>query len=221
MRPLEIISPSEQRTEEIAADLAAALKGGDVVALYGDLGAGKTCFVRGLASGLGIDPMAVSSPTFIILQEYGAARVGAPSIAHLDGYRLQGLDELETIGWNELLERENCIIAVEWAERFEPLLPAERIDVHLAHLEVGARRITLTAAPALEDRVGALRMIEQGGSACPVCDRPVTKESPAYPFCSKRCRLADLGNWFGGRYRISRAARNDDWLDLGNTGDGH
>jgi tRNA threonylcarbamoyladenosine biosynthesis protein TsaE len=131
-------SDSPERTEAIAAELAASLRGGEVVALHGDLGAGKTRFTRGLLRGLGGSERSVSSPTFVLLNVYPAGRL---TVYHLDAYRVAGPDDLEAIGFSELLEQ-GGVVVVEWAARVAALLPQDRIDVTLEH--VGGDRRTLT-----------------------------------------------------------------------------
>ena len=96
----EYISASERETENIGARFAARLPGGTVVAMYGELGAGKTAFVRGMARGMGLD-CRVSSPTFTIVNEY----LGARELIHFDMYRLSDADELFDIGWEDYLNR--------------------------------------------------------------------------------------------------------------------
>ena len=105
-----ILSLGEQDTERAGAELASGLAPGAVVALRGDLGAGKTVFVRGMAAGLGISSR-VTSPTFAIVNEYP----GSPELIHFDMYRLSGEDELYELGWDDYLSR-NAIIVCEWSE---------------------------------------------------------------------------------------------------------
>ena len=124
-------------TEAIAADLARMLRGGEVVALYGDLGAGKTQFVRGIVRGLDGNAYSVSSPTFVLLNVYDSGRI---VVFHLDAYRVHGPDEFETIGFTELLDQ-GGVVVVEWAERVELLLPTNRINVRITTTDREARRI--------------------------------------------------------------------------------
>ncbi len=111
-------SSSEKNTEAIGKDFAATLVSGSVCAFFGELGSGKTAFIRGMARGLGID-MPVSSPSFNIVNEYP----GRIPLFHFDMYRLGSSDELFDIGWEDYLER-GGVCAVEWSERvkdvFEP-----------------------------------------------------------------------------------------------------
>src|SRR5438552_18015127 len=106
-------------TEAIASKLALTLRGGECLALRGELGAGKTQFVRGLLAGLGGDAKTVSSPTFVLLNLYDTGRL---KVFHLDAYRVGGAEDFEAIGFAELLEQ-GGVVVVEWAERVEALLP--------------------------------------------------------------------------------------------------
>ena len=124
-------------TEAVAADLAASLVPGDVVALDGDLGAGKTQFVRGLLRGLGGDPRLVSSPTYVLLNVYPGGRL---TLFHLDAYRTAGPDDLADLGFDELLDQ-GGVTAVEWPSRLGELLPARRYTVRLTAVGDGVRTI--------------------------------------------------------------------------------
>ena len=104
-------SGSEADTERIGAEFASTLAPGSIVALSGDLGAGKTAFVRGMARALGCRQR-VTSPTYTIVNEYG----GEPPLIHFDLYRLSGSDELYDLGWDDYLDR-GAICAVEWYSR--------------------------------------------------------------------------------------------------------
>ena len=147
-------SSSEAATIELAAKLGRRLRAADVVCLDGPLGAGKTCFVRGLATGMGLDGAAVSSPSFLICHEYNGR---APlRLAHLDAYRLAGPDELETIGWDELRAAGQTVLAIEWASRIEPALPPKRIDVTNEHTGPTSRLIVIDAPKSLDSRLEAL-----------------------------------------------------------------
>ncbi|HMP72638.1 MAG TPA: tRNA (adenosine(37)-N6)-threonylcarbamoyltransferase complex ATPase subunit type 1 TsaE [Kiritimatiellia bacterium] len=114
---------SPEETQTWAEQLAITLRPGSVLALHGNLGAGKTCLVQGLARGLGVvEP--VTSPTYTILHEYESS----PPLVHVDAYRLSGEDEAEALGFLELLDGQR-IIAVEWADRIDDLLPDHVIDI--------------------------------------------------------------------------------------------
>lgn len=129
-------------TESIAIDFASRLSPGDVIALEGDLGAGKTQFVRGLLKGLGGDPRTVSSPTFVLLNIYDTGRL---TLYHLDGYRAHGADDLESIGFSELLEQ-GGIVAIEWPSRLGDLLPTKRWTITITPMGLISREIDISRA---------------------------------------------------------------------------
>ena len=141
----EYITNQPQETEDLGRCLGSALESGAVIAFTGDLGAGKTAFVRGLAAGLGIDGR-VTSPTFTIVNEYEGGRL---PLFHFDLYRLGGAEELFEIGWEDYLLR-GGVCAVEWSERASELLDGQEIRVDLRH---GAhdeqRRIRIFNGPEL------------------------------------------------------------------------
>ena len=116
------ISNSPCDTKKIARELAAQFKGGEVVAFYGDLGLGKTCFVKGLAEGLGYTGD-VSSPTFAIINEYLGGRL---NLYHFDMYRVTGWDDLYSTGYFEYMEA-GGVLAIEWSENIENALPEDVI----------------------------------------------------------------------------------------------
>ena len=123
---MEYVSNSPAETEALGAALAGRLKPGAVVAFSGDLGAGKTAFVRGMARGLDI-PERVTSPTFTIVNEYEGGRL---PLFHFDMYRLSSSDELFDIGWEDYLVR-GGVCAVEWSENVSDALEADCIRVDI------------------------------------------------------------------------------------------
>lgn len=131
---------SVEQTEALAARLGRTLIGGECIALHGDLGAGKTQFVRGLAAGLGISPRVVSSPTYVLLNVYDGGRL---ALYHLDAYRITGAEDFEGIGFSELLEQ-GGVVAVEWPSRIAELLPPRHIEVSLETVSETTRLITIS-----------------------------------------------------------------------------
>lgn len=109
------------------------------MALYGELGSGKTALVRGMAAGLGASPQAVSSPTFVFIHEYH----GRLRLAHADLYRLDSAAELPHLGLSDY-DDGRTVTAVEWADKAGEELPRDRLDVHLRHHGQTTRTITLT-----------------------------------------------------------------------------
>ena len=138
------VSHSVEQTESLAAELASRLRGGECVTLSGDLGAGKTQFVRGLLRGLGGEPRSVSSPTFVLLNVYESGRL---PVYHLDAYRVHGPEDFESIGFAELLEQ-GGVVVVEWPERVVALLPTRRIAVRIEATAPKGRHINIVEPPA-------------------------------------------------------------------------
>lgn len=133
---------SAGETRALAARIAPFLAGGDVIALAGDLGAGKTTFVQGLAQGLGISAP-VTSPTFVLINRYRAA--DGRTLHHADCYRLQDAPaEMWDAGLGDLFAGDE-IVVIEWADRIPGLLPAERLDILFDDLDEDRRRLTLVA----------------------------------------------------------------------------
>ncbi len=209
---LDLVTDGEEETRAVARRLATGLRRGDVLALSGPLGAGKTCFVRGLAEGLGYAPREVSGPTFILCRELRPAPGStAPRLLHLDGYRLAGAEELETIGWDEMLDAGDAVIAVEWPERFGDQLPAHHVAVDLAHVDENRRSLRISAPPELAGRLlPGDEPAPRADGACPTCGKPARDDAVTFPFCSDRCRLVDLGRWLGESYRIMRPLAAED-----------
>lgn len=144
-----LTSDSPEATRGHAQALAANLQPGDVVALAGPLGAGKTQFVKGLAAGLGVaDPRGVNSPTFTLIQEYH----GRITLYHLDAYRLASARELDALGFDELLDA-GGIVVVEWADRVTPLMPDQTIWINLTPTGERTRSLTIRAPSASADRL--------------------------------------------------------------------
>jgi len=135
--PTTLVTRSEADTTRAAREVAAKLRAGDVVLLFGDLGAGKTVFVKGLAAGLGIPPGEVSSPTFTLMQEY---RGGSLALFHVDLYRLDDRREIDDLGLEEIAA--DGVLAIEWAEKL-PLPPRGAIVVRLEHADGDTRRLTI------------------------------------------------------------------------------
>ena len=131
---------NEAETEELGARLARQLPDGAVVAMYGELGAGKTAFVRGMARGMGLS-CRVSSPTFTIVNEYPGER----ELIHFDMYRLSGSDELFDIGWEDYLRR-GAVCAVEWSEKVQDAFFGDEIRVRIEKCGETERTITIEGA---------------------------------------------------------------------------
>lgn len=143
---MERSSGSEEETHQLAEELlreisAQPLGAAAVIALYGELGSGKTAFVRGIARALGVRD-AVQSPTFVLERIYGIKnhpRFG--KLIHIDAYRMDHPDELRDLGWSELITDAGNLVCVEWAERVEDLLPPETKKVYCAFIDENKRSI--------------------------------------------------------------------------------
>ncbi len=130
---------SPEQTEAAGEELGRTLGAGDVVALTGELGAGKTCFVQGLVRGLGVRGLA-TSPTFVLINEYR----GRLPVHHVDAFRTASLTELMDLGLPELFD-ESGVTVIEWADKVGPLLPSRTIHVEIAGVGDEPRQITIRA----------------------------------------------------------------------------
>ena len=136
---MNFISESEQKTIEFAKNFSKILKPGDIVCLTGELGAGKTTFVKGLARGLKVKNTVVNSPTFVLMNSYD----GKWPVYHFDLYRIEGA-ELQHLGYEEFFYGQG-ISVIEWAERLGEKIPSEYFSVELKHDGENRRILTLKA----------------------------------------------------------------------------
>lgn len=136
----QFTSLSAHHTDRLGRAIGSALEGGETLALFGPLGAGKTALVRGIAAGLDAPVSAVSSPTFVLVHEYR----GRVPLAHVDLYRLSSTREIESIGLEEYLTGPT-VAAIEWAGKGRAILPTDHLEIVLRHGAVGSRTIQLTA----------------------------------------------------------------------------
>jgi tRNA threonylcarbamoyladenosine biosynthesis protein TsaE len=162
------LSGSPEETFELGRRLGEVLPSGSVLALVGELGAGKTLFTKGLACGLGVrEHQRVTSPTFVIQQQYR----GRLPIFHFDAYRLRGEGELAALGFLECLERGGGVVVVEWADRVSRLLPPQALTVRFEH-----------GAPA--PLAGGAGKAGGEGGAAPGCSRRLGFSGPGAPWSS-------------------------------------
>ncbi|MBX3390830.1 MAG: tRNA (adenosine(37)-N6)-threonylcarbamoyltransferase complex ATPase subunit type 1 TsaE [Phycisphaeraceae bacterium] len=213
-------STSADYTASIGAGVAALLRGGDIVLLEGDLGAGKTAFVRGFAQALGVGPGLVSSPTFVVINEYPLGRGvrGILRLVHVDAYRLHSSDDLDAAGWDRSVDpagsaRPDRVIIVEWPARISGAFGAspDSLRIRLANLGDSTRRLDISLPQSFTKRPLATEFIEREPTRCPISGAWVEPTRTTYPFAGEREKLADLNRWFSGAYRIGRQATDADY----------
>jgi tRNA threonylcarbamoyladenosine biosynthesis protein TsaE len=157
----EGISNNPDRTIAIGFAIGKFVRDGDLIALHGDLGAGKTQFVRGLAKAMGVPAHQVSSPTFVLVHEHVTS--SSITLVHIDAYRLHSLADLESIGWtssDETLQgefRRGAVIVIEWASKLEGLLGDDALIVRIEHAGASTRRIRVEAIGNWTERANALQ----------------------------------------------------------------
>ncbi len=142
-----VITHSPEETRRLGMDIGLALRGGEVIALIGPLGAGKTQLVKGIAVGNDWpEEGQVTSPTFTLVNEYP----GRLCLYHLDAYRLKDSGELEALGFDEMISPESAVI-VEWADRAEEALPEDRLTVRIKPISADTRELSITARGAASE----------------------------------------------------------------------
>lgn len=153
-----LISKSPAETVRIGRILGEGLTAGDVVALTGELGSGKTCLTQGIACGLGVpENYAVTSPTFTLINEYPGREA---ALYHVDLYRLQGAADLADTGYEEYLSS-GGVMVIEWAEKIREAVPDGAVCVALTYLEENVRKMELSGC---RDRIGRWeRILKEGG----------------------------------------------------------
>ena len=147
---------SLQHTDRIGQAIGHVLRGGETIALYGPLGAGKTALVRGIAQGLGASPAEVTSPTFVVIHEYDQGRL---PLAHMDLYRVRSPRDLESTGLIEYFSGQTVTV-IEWAEKGLAALPQDRIEITLNHRAMRSRMIQLRATGPKSNEVIALARMQ-------------------------------------------------------------
>ncbi len=142
------ITNSFSATQEIGQNFAreilaaGALKNAMVLALHGDLGAGKTTFLQGFAKGLGIEEV-INSPTFVIMKKFEILNSNFKFFYHLDLYRLENKKDIEFLDLTEIISNPDHIVAIEWPEKIADLLPKNSISINFKHLEENKRELTI------------------------------------------------------------------------------
>ncbi len=138
----EYTSKSQAETEKIAKELVQKLQGGEVLALVGNLGAGKTVFVKGLAKSLGIEDN-ITSPTFVLMKIYQTQHEKIKRLVHVDCYRLEKTEDLAEIGLADYLNDPENIVVIEWADRVVNL-PKNAININIDYIEGQTRRVRVS-----------------------------------------------------------------------------
>ncbi|MFH1661779.1 MAG: tRNA (adenosine(37)-N6)-threonylcarbamoyltransferase complex ATPase subunit type 1 TsaE [Candidatus Falkowbacteria bacterium] len=138
---MQYFTTSEKQTFNFAKKFAKTLKGGEVIGLIGDLGAGKTVFTKGLASGLDIKNN-ITSPTFVLMKIYKTSnRSSIKNLCHIDAYRIKTHQDIIAIGAQEYFNREDTITVIEWADNIKKILPKKTRFITLKNLEKNKRSI--------------------------------------------------------------------------------
>lgn len=140
---MKVITHSEAETKKIAQTLAAKLKGGETIGLIGDLGAGKTAFVKGLAAGLGIKSR-ITSPTFVLMKVYKVKHKSIKHFVHVDAYRVKKAEALQQIGLDEYMRSKDAVVVIEWADLVKSILPSKKKIYTFAHTQSNSRVIANT-----------------------------------------------------------------------------
>ena len=155
---MKLISDSREQTVEIGRRIGSSLTGGDIVALIGELGSGKTCLTQGMAKGLGVaENVPVVSPTFTLVNEYP----GRVPLVHLDVYRLSGPRDLEDMGYEEYFYG-GGVVVIEWAEKVREILPEKTIVIRMAFIDENTRELILEGPP---DKLEEMeKRLKSGGS---------------------------------------------------------
>ncbi len=224
--------PELGATNALARSLARVLRPGDVVTLDGDLGAGKTTLVRALARALNVPDGAVSSPTFVVINQYSippargqdALPLAGGQLIHVDAYRVHEAPELENAGWDHLFDMHAHPIGaaaaiIEWPSRIEDAIAHDACQIALEATGQDSRRAAIAMPKAWIEgpnaRDAARRMMDSAPTRCRITGDWVEATRPSYPFATDQARLADLHKWFSGERTISRDIRPEDDEDLG------
>ncbi|MBI4354609.1 MAG: tRNA (adenosine(37)-N6)-threonylcarbamoyltransferase complex ATPase subunit type 1 TsaE [Candidatus Omnitrophica bacterium] len=150
----ETVTKSIEETQQFGERLGALLQAGDVVALIGELGSGKTTCIQGIAKGLGINPGVVKSPTFVLLRDYSGGRVG---MIHVDGYRLEGEGQAVWLDVEWMFSTRKVTV-IEWADRVAGCLPEDYVELRFTHKTTNQRVITaIPHGPCAAELVARLR----------------------------------------------------------------
>lgn len=138
-----MITKSPEETINYAIEIASKLNGGEILALHGNLGGGKTTFVKGLAEGLRV-PENITSPTFVLLKTYqGKIKDKKIEFIHVDAYRTDSIEDIKSVGIEDYLGRDDVILVIEWAEKIQEILPANVTNIYFKDLGNNEREIKI------------------------------------------------------------------------------
>lgn len=140
---MKILTKSEKETLALGEKFGKKLKGGEVIALQGNLGAGKTILTKGIAKGLGIKNI-VNSPTFILMNIYDVKKNDIKQLVHVDCYRIKKPDEIVNIGLEEYYYDKDCVVIIEWPEKIKDILPKNLIKISIKIKDGDQREVTVT-----------------------------------------------------------------------------
>jgi tRNA threonylcarbamoyladenosine biosynthesis protein TsaE len=195
-------------TSAFGVGLASVLLAGDVIALEGDLGAGKTTLARAICLSLGAPRELLASPTFVLMHQYPLPPDSpARTLAHIDAYRMRATDDLDVLGWDQVFDdsgraRADTIALVEWPQRL-PRALAACARIELAHEPGGSRTVRATLPDSWAQRPLVRVLAQRDPVRCPRTGAWVSPTEPGYPFASSRARDADLYRWLTEGYVIS------------------
>jgi tRNA threonylcarbamoyladenosine biosynthesis protein TsaE len=139
---MKYFSQSLEQTQKLSQKLAKTLKGGEVIALYGQLGAGKTTFIQKVAKALGIKRR-IPSPSYILCRSYKIPKLPGKTLQHIDLYKIESLKDLASLDLEEIIADPNNITMIEWAEKAKEILPKKRIDINIVYKGERQREITI------------------------------------------------------------------------------
>lgn len=141
---MKVVSHSEKATQKFAFDFAKKLKGGETIGLIGELGAGKTAFVKGMAKGLGIKKV-ITSPTFVVMKVYPVKHETIKYFVHVDAYRVKNAASLTAIGLEDYIKSNNSVVVIEWVDLVKGVMPKCRQILYFNHKKNIQREIIFTS----------------------------------------------------------------------------
>lgn len=140
---MHLVSNSPRETQKIAAEIAGKLQF-NIIALEGELGAGKTTFVKGFARAFGVKEK-ITSPTFVLMKCYKLQVTGYKFLYHIDAYRLKNYRDLVTLGIKEIISDRENVVLIEWSDRVGQVLPRKYLKIHLDHIDRNTRKVSINA----------------------------------------------------------------------------